>query len=212
MNKERFPIKELPIEELVERYLSLPDDKVPDYEVLPENLKYLVKRDEEEARELGELVQNGILEPESVDKRIKKYSDALKESHPRYERAIDIIYLFNRGKIWIAHSMFLDKMGAQRSEVERAQEKTARLFLRTSLTIGVISPLISNHVFNALHTSGHRKQAEMIAKKSFSGMLLTKNNEEAVKLAQIAGEKDPIYFNEGIVRINKNRLEKSGLN
>lgn len=212
MKKERFPTKELPIEELVERYLSLPSGIVPDYEKLTEDLHYLAERDEEEGRELLELVQDGILDPESADNGIKKCSDVLKKSHPRYKRAIDIIYLFNRGKIWFVHSIFLGKMGAQRSEIERAQEKTARFFLRTSLEIGVINPLISSHVFNSLYTSGYRKQAEMVAKKSFSGLFLAKNNEEAVKLAQAVGEKDPLFFKEGVVRINKDRLEKSGLN
>ncbi len=212
MNKEGFPVKELPIEELVERYLSLQDNVAVDIEDLPKDLDYFVKKDREVCDDLREFVQDGTLDPETADNVVKNTADFLKESYPGHKKAINIIYLFDRSKIWAAHSIFLDNMGAQRNLIERSQEKTARLFLRTGLALGVIDSILSNQIFNALFFSGHQKQAERVVKKSFSGMFLTKNREEAVKLAQAAGEKDPLYYKEGLVRVNKDRLEKSGLN
>jgi hypothetical protein len=212
MNKEGLPLKDLPIEELVERYLFLPNDVAADIEDLPEDLDYLVVRDEENSTELRDLVLDGILDPESADNGINKSADFLKENYPEHTKSIDIIYLFNRGKIWVAHAMYLSNISAHRSVIERAQEKSARLFLRTGLAIGVISPLLSSSIYNALSTSGHQRQAEVVREKSFVGTFLTKNKEEAVKLAQEAGEKNPMYYREGIVLVNKDKLDKSGLN
>lgn len=212
MKKETFPLKDLPIEELVERYLSLPNNVASDHEMLPEDLKHLIERDEEKDGEVRELVQKGALDPETADNEIKKCADTLKEDYPEHKKAIDIIYLFNRGKLWVAHSLFLINMRAQNNEIERAQEKTARLFLRTGLAIGVINPALSSYIFNALYTSGHQRQAEMVGKKSFLGMFIAENEEEVVKLAQKMGEKDPKYYKEGIVRVGRDKLNKSGLN
>jgi len=212
MDKERFPSKDLPIEELVERYLSLPNNVAPDLEALPEDLDYLLAKDGEVYDDLCEFVQDGTLDPGTADAAIKNSADLFKKGYPGYKKSIDIIYLFDRGKIWIAHSMYLSNIGAPRSEIERTQEKSARLFLRTGLALGVITSLLSSSIYNSLYISGHRKQAAMVGKKSFSAMYLTKNREEAVKLAQAIGEKDPIFYKEGLVRPNNDKLAKSGLN
>ncbi len=212
MDKERFPLKELPIEELVERYLSLPNDVAPDYEMLPEELDNLVIKDSEVCDGLREFVQDGTLDPETADDAVKNSADLLKKGYPEHKRSIDMIYLFDRGKIWIAHSMYLSNIGAPRSEIERTQEKSARLFLQAGLALGVITSLFSCSIYNSLYISGHRKQAAMVGKKSFSAMYLTKNREEAVKLAQAIGEKDPMFYKEGLIRPNKDKLAKSGLN
>ncbi len=212
MEKERFPLKDLPIEELVERYLSLPNNVASDLEDLPEDLDHLIKKDRKVCDDLRELVQDGTLNPETADNAVNNTADLFKKGYPEYKKSIDAIYLFNRGKIWIAHALFLSNIRAQGSAIERAQEKTARLFLRTGLAIGVIEPLLSSSIYNALSTSGYRRQAEMVREKSFAGIFLTKNKEEAVKLAQEAGEKDPIYYKEGIILVNKDKLAKSGLN
>lgn len=212
MNKEGFPLKDLPIEELVEGYLSLPDGVAVDLENLPEDLDYFVIKDGEDGGELHRLVQDGLLDPESADSAIKASADFLKEGYPEHKKSIDIIYLFDRGKIWIAHSMYLQKVGAHKNVIERAQEKTVRLFLRIGLVMGVINPLLSGHIYNSLCLSGYLKQAEIFGAKCLAGVCLTKDKEEAVRLAQKMGETNPTYYKDGFARISQNKLDKSGLN
>jgi hypothetical protein len=212
MDKERFPSKDLPIEELVERYLSLPNNIASDLKDLPEDLDYLVEKDREVCDGLREFVQDGTLDPGTADNAIKNTADFLKESYPEYKKSIDTIYLFDRGIMWVARAIYLESMGAQKSEIERVQENTARLYLRTGLAMGVISSILSNNIVNALLTSGHQTQAEMVATETFGGIFLVNDREEAVKFAQKAGEKDPRYYKEGIFRVSKEKLDKSGLN
>ena len=212
MNKEGFPFTDSPIEELVERYLSLPDNVAVDLENLPEDLDYLVEKDKKVCEDLLEFVQDGTFDPETTDNAVKNSADLLKEGYPEHKKSIDIIYLFDRGKIWIAHSMYLQNIGAHRSSIEHAQEKTVRLFLRIGLVMGAINPLLSGHIYNSLCLSGHLKQAEIFGAKCLAGVCITKDKEEAVRLAQKMGETSPTYYKDGFARVSQNKLDKSGLN
>ena len=198
MNKEAFPLKDLPIEELVERYLSLPNGVAVDLDDLSEDLDYLIDKDRKVCDDLREFVQDGTLDPETADNAIKNTADLFKEDYPEHKKSIDVIYLFDRGKIWIARSLYLQNIGTHKSVIERAQEKTARLFLRTGLAMGVINSILSNNIINALATSGHQALAERVVIKTFGGTFLANDREEAVKFAQKAGEKDPRYYKEKI--------------
>ncbi len=213
MERERDFLENLSTEELVERFLQIPPNSVFHKVDIPRDLDLIFEGHEEEMKIKCKLLKNGDLDTHSVDEELKERTEFLKRIFSDNQRQIDLIFLFDRGTLWVAHSLFLIKGNPEglTNDLKVVQEKAARLFLQAAIAADAIEQRLSAQIIRGLLNSGFHKEAGRVAEKS-SILILSEERGSSVKIDRLIGKKDPELNKEGLYEIDKHKLKNNRLN
>ena len=211
MSKEWLSYAELPMKELVHEYLQVPLGEPVDWPLFTESLETQLKLEDEISKDVIGLVQDGYLPPAMAEMAIANAYSSFENELPQYQVPLNYIRLYLQSKVWIGHSLFLSKFEKEVDfgELQKAQEKAARLLMQAEIVAGTRLPHLAKCIFGCLINIGFQKEALAVVESSFSGIFITKSQEETQRLVRAVGEKDPVNIRSGIATVSKSKVEKA---